>query len=263
MRSDVLRLAGALLVVGALVLLVTRVDAGSGEASVRVVSASGAARVSHSVAGDVVVSAADMRPGGRTSGTVTVANGGDATGAFEVTQNDVLDTPGAGEGRLSTAARLRIDDSATGRPVYQGVLGAMAAHPVGYLRAGEQRAYRLTVSLPNAAPADAFAGARVETRFDWTARTAEPPKPESVPPTVVAQTPAGAARGGPVTLALTCDRPCSVIGVSRGARIVGRRPRLAPGRPALLAVAVGEAAVQPLSVTVAGPAGARATRALP
>jgi len=256
-RSDALRLIGVLAVVGALAFVVTRVDAGSGEARPSMVDASGAASLTNSVAGDAVVRARDLKPGARATGTVTVSNGGDATGAFRVAQTDVLDAPGAGDGRLSTAARLRIDDARDGQPIYEGLLGAMQEHPLGYLRAGEKRTYRFTLTLPDAAPAGAFAGARVETRFDWTATTGEPPARDSAPPTVLV----GLARssGATLTLALTCNRRCSIVGVSRGARIASPRKQLLPGQPALQPIELAPGAALPLRITIADAAGRRTT----
>ena len=241
-----------LLVLGALVLMVSRVDAGPDRASVRIVSATGAARATESLgAGDVVVRVNGMAPGDRSVGTVTVGNGGDATGAFRVRQSDVLDAPGPGGGRLSRMLGLRIDDARSGRPVYQGVLGAMEEQRLGYLRAGEERAYRFTLTFPPGKPAEQFARAEVETTFDWAADTAEPraprPEPDRTPPRVVAQS--GPPSGdGVVTVALTCDERCAIVDVTGGAPTPRRRWQ-APGQPAqyvLLRTGSG-----PLQLTVA------------
>src|SRR5215212_7433649 len=124
----------ALLAVAALVVLVTQVDAGSGRAKVRTMSASGAASMSGSAAGDAVVRARDMKPGGSVSGTVTVKNSGDATGAFRLAQIDVLDAPGAGGGRLSRMLRMTVEDASRGRRFYSGALGGMRDEALGYLR---------------------------------------------------------------------------------------------------------------------------------
>ena len=243
----------------AVAVALTRVDAAPGAAQVRAESASGAVELASSANGDAVLRAGDLQPGGRTVGTVAVRNTGDATGAFRLTQTDVLDTPGTGGGRLSSALRLRVDDATSRRAIYQGRLGAMPERPLGYLRSGQRAAYRFTVSFPGRAPADRFAGSRVETTFAWTATTAEPPAPDRsrdrTPPVVVAQL--VRVRGRSVIVALTCSERCRIVGLSRGAELGPRQP-LVPGRPALQSVrSAGDAL--PLRVTVADAQGNRTT----
>ena len=262
MHPDAPRIGGALLVLAAVALLVAKVDAGDGRARPRVLAATGAAALTKSVGGDAVVRAGDMEPGESVSGTVTVKNDGDATGAFRLAQSDVLDVPGSGGGRLSTKLHLTVDDTGNGRRVYQGVLGAMREHALGYLPAGEQHAYRFMLAYPAQPPDDAYAGARVETTFDWTGATADPPAAEprrdTAPPVVVAQgAPPQRADAGTVTVALSCNERCTVAGVSGGA-LVGRAPRLAPGKPALQTVLLSPG-TEPLRITVADAAGNRAT----
>jgi len=262
MHPDAPRIGGALLVLAAVALIVTQVDAGDGRARPRVLSATGAAALTKTVAGDAVVRAGGMEPGQSVSGTVTVKNDGDATGAFRMAQLDVLDVPGSGGGRLSAKLDLTVDDARTGRRVYRGVLGAMSEHALGYLRPGEQHAYRFTLAYPPQTPDNAYAGSRVESTFDWTAATAEPPAAEprrdAAPPVVVAQTvPPQGADAGTVTVALTCNERCTVAGVSGGA-LVGRAPRLEPGKPALQTVLLSPGA-EPLRITVADAAGNRTT----
>lgn len=255
-----LRLAGAILAVAALAFAITRLDAGSvGTAAPRAVSASGAAGLVQSVTGDAVVRAGALRPGQRVTGTVTIENAGDATGLFTLAQTDVLDTPGTGGGRLSRALRLRIDDPRALRPVYQGPLGAMDPKRLGYLRAGQRRTYRFTLTFPGRADADALGGSRVETTFDWTAATADPPVPDPsrdrTPPVVLAQV--VGRRDRTVIVALTCSERCRVVGLPRGARSDPRQ-RLLPGRPVLQTLRLRDGAV-PLRVTVTDAGGNRAT----
>lgn len=253
-----------MLALAALVFVVTRVDAGAErKAQARASAATGVAVLSESVNGDAVVRAANLKPGKGATGTVTVENSGDATGAFALAQIDVLDTPGAGGGRLSTAARMRVDDAGSDRVVYRGPLGAMPDRRLGYLRAGQKRTYRFTLSLPARAKAGPLAGSQVETTFDWTAQTAEPPAPDrgpdSTPPVVAVQSPLGR---GTATVALTCDEPCRIVGLTGGARL-GPRQRVIPGRPTLQAVRLpNEDAGVPLLVTIADRAGNRTVAAV-
>jgi hypothetical protein len=263
--------AGALVAVAVLGLLVTRVDAGSGHARAHVVSAGGAAELTKSVSGDAVLRTGAMRPGQRVSGTVTVENGGDATGAFQLAQSDVLDTPGSDGGRLSTMVRLTVEDRTTGRRIYRGRLGAMAAYPLGYLRAGEDRTYGFSLEFPAGVPRNTYAGSQAAATFDWTARTGEPPPArDTAPPTVLAR--AERLDGRTLRVGLTCSERCEVVGLSPGA-FTSPRGSLHPGRPELRSVSLSRAeaaalygllrkrgqATLTLRVTVADGAGNRRT----
>ncbi len=227
-----------MLLIGALALAVSRVDAGPRDAAADPVAATGAAVLTKGLNGDAILRTGAMKPGRSVTGTVTVGNSGDATGAFRLAQIDVLDTPGEGGGRLSAGARLRVDDLSTGRPVYAGVLGKMDGEALGYLRAGERRTYRFTLSTP-AAMGRRYTGSQVETTFDWTAATGEPPAgptgPDGTPPLVVVQSPpAQRLSGRRLTIAVTCDERCTVPG--------GSPPRsLAPGRPGLRTIELSRA----------------------
>jgi hypothetical protein len=261
MHPDAPRIGAGLLVLVVLALLVTKVDAGPDDARVHVMYASGAAALTKTAAGDVVVRSGAMEPGDRVTGTVTVKNQGGATGAFRIAQSDVLDVPGPNGGRLSKKLRLTAADTETGQRVYGGVLGSMAAQRLGFLRAGEERAYRFTLDFPDQAAADrAYDGSRVETTFDWSADTASPPAArtgrDTTPPNLVVESRRSA--GG--VLALTCGERCTIVGVSGGAR-VGSSPPLLPGRPALLSLRLD--AQQPLRITVSDRAGNKKTVLLP
>ena len=275
LSRDPWRLAGPavlLLAVVAVVVLVTKVDAGgAGRAKARAMSASGAAAMTDSVVGDAVVRAGEMKPGSSVAGTVKVENSGDAAGAFRLAQVDVLDTPGAGGGRLSTKLRMTIEDAHGGRRLYRGVLGAMKDRPLGYLGAGDEREYRFTLAYPRGGTDGAFTGSRVETTFDWTATTGEPPPVRDTrPPTVLVD--AQRFDGRTVVLALTCGERCEVVGLSSGAWAASPEP-LEAGRPALRTVVLSPAqagaleglrarsgaAALPIQVTLADAAGNRAT----
>jgi hypothetical protein len=241
--------AAALVAVIALVLVVTKVDAGSGHARTHVVSASGAAALTKSVGGDAVLRTGVMRPGQRVSGTVRVENDGDATGAFQLAQSDVLDTPGQGGGRLSTMVKLTVDDRTARRRVYQGKLGAMAAYPLGYLRAGEARTYGFTLEFPaGGSPGDEFAGSQAETTFDWSAKTGEPtPARDNTAPTVLVQTTGSQGFDGrSLTVAITCSESCDLTGAAN--------ERLSAGRPTLVTIDLSRAKL-PLRITATDRAG--------
>ena len=255
MHPDAPRIGGALLVLGAVALIVTQVDAGSGRAQTRVGPATGAAELTKAVSGDAVLRTGPMRPGQRVSGTVTVTNGGDATGAFQLSQSDVLDTPGPDGGRLSTMVRLTVEDRTAGRRVYQGRLGAMAAYPLGYLRAGERRTYGFTVEFPASVSRNTFTGSQAETTFDWTVKTGEPrPARDTTPPTVLVQT-TGAQRfgGRSLTVAVTCSEACDLAGLPGAGD-----ERLPAAQPTLVTIDLSRAKL-PLRITAEDAAGNRTT----
>ena len=252
MRTDALRVAGALLLLAALTFAVARGDEGSGQAMVHVDAATGAAAAAELSAGDVVLSAGVTKPRDRVTGSVTMSNDGDATGAFRLAQTEVLDTPGPGGGRLSTTLRLAVDGE---QPIYRGALGAMDDKPLGYLRPGEKRTYRFTVTSPGSARDRAYAGSRVETTFDVTATTGEPPRegePDRTAPSVVVST-----TGSPGVVALTCSERCTVARVT-GGKALAPRAELRPGRPALTRIRLTGPPFD-LRITVADVAGNRTT----
>src|SRR4051812_43906085 len=174
MRAYAAWLRGGL-VAGAVTIAAATVDADPHAPAARVSAADGAAVVSDSLGGDAILRADALGPGGSASGTVTISNPGDATGAFTVAESGLNDVPGSGGGRLSTRLQLHVEEVASGRQVYAGELPGMAERALGYLRPGESRAYRFTVAFPHGAGDNAFAGAQTTVAFDWTAATGEAP----------------------------------------------------------------------------------------
>jgi Ca2+-binding RTX toxin-like protein len=138
-------------------------------------TARGALSISNSKAGHAILRGTAMRPGSSVSGTVTIANSGDGDGLFELSSSNLVDVPGTGRGRLSERLRLLVEDiSDTAQPVrlYDGSLEALSVVPLGEMRAGERRTYRLTGSLRTSqrrGADNAYEQAASEIEFDWAA----------------------------------------------------------------------------------------------
>jgi hypothetical protein len=231
-------LAGTTLAAASLALAVGAVDAEPHGASARAAAATGAAVVSDSLDGQAIVRADAVGPGSSVTGTVTIANHGDATGSFTLAKSNIQDTPGSGGGQLSSRLVLQVEDMATGAQVYEGPLAAMDERALGYMQPGEQRTYRFTVSFPAGDADNALTAARTSVVFDWTARTGEqperPPTPgpgdgDITPPRLTIDAPRSQRiRGREVTIKVRCDERCFIVDLSRGAKAKPRR-RVLPG----------------------------------
>jgi spore coat-associated protein N len=171
-RGSVLGTLGVVATVCAMVVADSRAEPAPKVAGV---AARGALSISNSKAGRAILRGTAMRPGDSVSGTVTIADTGDGPGLFELSTSNLLDKPGAGRGVLSERLRLVVEDLSTAPAtrVYDGSLAALSIAPLGELRAGEHRTYRLTVTFPGGAglgATNAYETATSAAEFDWTAR---------------------------------------------------------------------------------------------
>lgn len=174
---------------------------GEGAAKLRLASAGGSLSLSNSKEGQAVFRAAAMRPGDEASGTVTIGNTGSVAGALNVAPAGLLDTPGAGGGRLSDRLQLLvIDVTDVQRPVtvYTGALRAMGAVGLGSLAPGARRSYLFVAKMAPGAGDNAFQGATLSAAFEWNAVGASPvstptPTPTPTPTATPVRTPAPVA----------------------------------------------------------------------
>jgi hypothetical protein len=139
------------------------------EAQLRLVD--GSLSISNSKAGSAVLNASNMRPGTRSSGTVTITNTGSAQGDFSLSSESMAESPGRGGGLLSAGLRLSISDitspsAAVG--VYAGSLGAMPGLSLGTFRPGESHTYLFTADLPLDA-SSTIQGASLTVAYRWDA----------------------------------------------------------------------------------------------
>jgi spore coat-associated protein N len=135
--------------------------------------------VTDSLAGQSVLNVSLMKPGGSTSGNVTIENGGNVPARFTLAKANLADTPASPA--LSAKLTIQIQDlgdpsCTSGCPaavtVYSGTLGSMGALPLGTFAAGATHQYRFTVTFPNGGSdgADnAYGGASTRVDYTWTA----------------------------------------------------------------------------------------------
>jgi hypothetical protein len=198
-------------------------------AQVGALSATGAVRLQSDRDGAATLVADHLVPGRSASGTVRLANTGDADGLVELAQTSLTDVPGAGGGRLSASLRLRVEDVTSARPVLlsDGPLAAVAQVPIGRLLAGGTRLLRLTATLPDTGtPASALSGdnalqgASVRMDWTWTAVSVAPAAPTATPAPTPLATPA--PTGTPAAAAA----PVLTLARSRGPALIHRTLRL-------------------------------------
>jgi spore coat-associated protein N len=123
-----------------------------------------------------ILSATGMVPGDSETGEVTITNTGDVAGRFRLDASGIADTPGPNGGRLSEVLLLKIDDTTTGAPLWEGKFNAMPMQDLGSWPAGEAHKYEFTVTFPegNQPPSattgdNAYKGSATKIDFTWTA----------------------------------------------------------------------------------------------
>jgi spore coat-associated protein N len=125
-----------------------------------------------------VLTAARLKPGESSDGTVTITNDGDIAGTFSLSRANLADTPGPNGGKLSENLDLVIQDvtnASAPTQVYSGKLGAMGTQNLGSFAAGVARSYKFTVTFPNGGtPAsattgdNAYKGSALTVDYQWT-----------------------------------------------------------------------------------------------
>ena len=272
------RAAGGLLASAALVMAAGPIQADEDGAQVLAADASGAARIVDSRGGAAIISASRLGPGNSVTGTVTITNDGTAPGALFLSKARLSDTPGGGGGVLSSRLQLKVEQVPAGTQVYQGSLGAMSQRSLGTAAAGAQRTYRFTLTMPHGVGDNAYREGRTSVDFEWRAdtlpgtphpppTTAPPPPPTSTTPTTPPPAPPPPAgdttaprlslapgkpqklKRGAVTVTATCDEPCRVTGVSRGAK-ASPASEIPAGKPTKLKLKLSKKDAKALAKTV-------------
>jgi hypothetical protein len=135
--------------------------------------------VTDSLAGHSILSVNPIKPGGSTSGTVKVQNGGTAPAGFTLAKANLVNTPSSPA--LSAKLTLIVQD--LGDPactvscpaavtIYSGTLGSMGTLTLGTFAAGATRQYSFSVTFPDGGSngADnAYGGAITTVDYLWTA----------------------------------------------------------------------------------------------
>ncbi|HEX8855048.1 MAG TPA: hypothetical protein VF752_05555 [Thermoleophilaceae bacterium] len=216
----------------------------------------GDVQIGNSRAGQAIVTADRLAPGGTASGTVTISNAGSADGAFFLSAVDTV-------GTLISALQLRVDDLSSAARVYDGSFAGLSQLALGNFAPGEAHAYRFTVAL-GAGAANALQGAEASVSFRWDAEartapiTTEPqpaPAPEPAPaPVATSATPAPVITQlsrNAVKFSASCSSACTVKGAG-SVKVKGMR-----GRVKLTPVTKKLTAGGKASITLAVPGSAR------
>lgn len=121
----------------------------------------------NSMADQVTLDAAGLRPGTSSSGTLTITGGGDVAGVYSVSKASVGDTP-ASPG-LSNSLTLTIEDvTGTATTLYSGTVAGFTSVDAGTIATGQTRTYRFTLTYPLAAADPDLQGAAMELRIAFT-----------------------------------------------------------------------------------------------
>jgi hypothetical protein len=195
MRATATLLVTLATAIAAIGLAVAAPGGGHDQAQARVAAASGAAQIANSRAGQAVLSAGGMRPGGSATGTVKIGNAGSARGRFSVAGIGLQETPGAHGGLPSGRVLLVVldvtdpDDHAE---VYSGTPQGLAAD-LGTFAPGEERDYEVRITLPDGGTPGSgttgdnrYQGAALSLGLEWravVAAEASTPTPAPKAPT--------------------------------------------------------------------------------
>jgi spore coat-associated protein N len=135
--------------------------------------------VSDSLAGSSILSVNMLKPGGSTSGTVNIKNGGTAPAGLTLAKTNLVDTPAS----PAFSSKLTLVVSDLGNPsctvscpaavtMYSGTLGSMGTLALGTFAAGATHQYKFSVTFPDGGSngADnAYGGAATTVNYLWTA----------------------------------------------------------------------------------------------
>ncbi len=132
---------------------------------------------SNSKDGAAILTMDKMKPGDVQTGTVTIQNTGDISGAFTLSMQKTADTTGTNpvrSGHLFNVLTLKIEDGST--VVYNGNLKDFTSLAAVTYAASASHTYTFTVTFPkgdipadNASGDNAYMGSSSTVEFDWAA----------------------------------------------------------------------------------------------
>jgi len=141
----------------------------------RALTADGAARLDAGTGTAILgLGGRGMLPGQSVTGTVTVANVGNAPGRFELSASNLIGKPGPNGGRLGDRLQLVVLDVSESREVYDGSLAGLSDAALGTFAPGASHKYRLTVTFPSGQADNIYQSASMSTTFSWLAQTGAP-----------------------------------------------------------------------------------------
>ena len=150
---------------------------GSDEAARQLSQRSGRVKIKNNRGGDALVGMQGMLPGDHVAGTVKIGNASKVRARFYLGLSRLVETQGAGGGRLSYRLVLTVKRLSTRRRpqlIYSGPLRQMPLVRLGVFRARETRTYRFAVLFPDGGTSmdDRFQRASTSLQFTWYARRA-------------------------------------------------------------------------------------------
>jgi hypothetical protein len=123
--------------------------------------------------GSVALDARRLTPGQTVTGSMVVANEGNASGRFTLRTSSLVDGPGPAGGSLAHTVWLTVTDvTVVGAPrrLYTGSLAGLSGVDVGRFGPGAARTFRIAVTFPQqAVGGSAFSGSSLSLAFAWTA----------------------------------------------------------------------------------------------
>lgn len=146
---------------GALRLFVFSTAAFTADASATASLKTGSFSHTNSRAGLLVLDATRLSPGQSKSATLTITGGGDGTGAYTITRENLQDTPASPTSPfLSPVLMLTITDLFTSTAVYDGTVGNFtASSPTILVLPGETHTIEFTMAYPLLSADPALRGA--------------------------------------------------------------------------------------------------------
>ena len=124
---------------------------------------------SNSKAGQAILTASNLKPGGSATGTVTIKNTGSVAGAFVLTQSALTNSDTANP--LSAKLNLSIKDE-TNAVVYTGTITGMGNIALGTWQPNAEHTYTFTVTFPdggNDGADNAYQGDSTSVTYNFTA----------------------------------------------------------------------------------------------
>jgi spore coat-associated protein N len=135
--------------------------------------------ITDSLPGTSILTAAALKPGGSSSGTVNITNGGNLPATLTVAPTGLTDTPASPAFSAKLTLQLQdLGDPACGSgcpapvTIYSGTLRAMGAQTLGNFAAGATHKYKFTVTFPDGGSSGAdnpYGGASSTVAYQWTA----------------------------------------------------------------------------------------------
>jgi hypothetical protein len=159
-RATAVVLAAAIAAAGVVTALAASGDDSSSGGNAVGLRVAGTALIGNNKGTGAIFTASNLKPGGQTSGTVTITNQGDPS-VFSVTKSTPTGTTG-----FADQLQLQVLENST--QIYSGSLSGFASSAVGLgtWSSGESRTYTFNVTMPSGI-SNTFQGATTSVNLTW------------------------------------------------------------------------------------------------